>query len=145
MLYIVNSFSINMIADDLLDFPLYPEPIYDGENRCLRFKKLSAEELKEKILGNIFCFRVRNAIGHSELDNLVRTHIRELCGVELEPGERLTVKLRYRDQALVAQYRGPRLPEGATSLPEGAEIEYWSISGVDDFKATVFDRHLDEA
>lgn len=143
MLYIVNSFSINMIADDLLDFPLYPEPLYDGENRCLRFKKLSDEELRETLVANIF--RVRNAIGHSDLDNLVRTHIRELCEVQLKPGERLTVKLRYRDQALVAQYRGPRLPEGATSLPEGAEIEYWLVTGVDDFKATVFDRHLDEA
>lgn len=143
MLYIVNSFSINMIADDLLDFPLYPEPLYDGENRCLRFKKLSDEELRETLVANIF--RVRNAIGHSDLDNLVRTHIRELCEVQLKPGERLTVKLRYRDQALVAQYRGPRLPEGATSLPEGAEIEYWLVTGKDDFKATVFDRHLDEA
>jgi hypothetical protein len=28
---------------------------------------------------------------------------------------------------LVAQYRGPRLPEGATELPEGATIEWYVV------------------
>jgi len=28
---------------------------------------------------------------------------------------------------IVAQYRGPRLPEGATTLPDGAVIEYWQV------------------
>ena len=34
-----------------------------------------------------------------------------------EPGEVL----------IVGQYIGPRLPEGATTLPEGATIEWWSV------------------
>ena len=29
------------------------------------------------------------------------------------------------DEAIIAQYVGPRLPEGATSLPEGAEIRFF--------------------
>ena len=28
---------------------------------------------------------------------------------------------------LVAQYSGPRLPEGATALPAGARIEFWLV------------------
>lgn len=28
---------------------------------------------------------------------------------------------------LVGQYRGPRLPDGATTLPEGATIEWWHV------------------
>lgn len=35
----------------------------------------------------------------------------------LVPGEKL----------LVAQYKGPRLPEGATKLPEGATIEFYLV------------------
>ena len=39
---------------------------------------------------------------------------------------RVTVSLGDGDVALVGQYSGPRLPEGATQLPEGATIK-WMI------------------
>jgi hypothetical protein len=41
--------------------------------------------------------------------------------------QRLTLRLEYDDIVLVGQYVGPRLPEGATTLPEGARIEWWTI------------------
>ena len=31
------------------------------------------------------------------------------------------------DLVVVAQYVGPRLPEGATSLPENAKIDYFAV------------------
>lgn len=37
--------------------------------------------------------------------------------------------LEIGDQLLVAQYSGPRLPEGATTLPEGASIR-WAVATV---------------
>ena len=40
------------------------------------------------------------------------------------PCNRATVVLKDGDLALVGQYSGPRLPEGATSLPEGATIKW---------------------
>ena len=43
------------------------------------------------------------------------------------PVNRVSVKLTEEDHALVGQYIGPRLPEGATTLPEGARIEWWAI------------------
>ena len=49
-------------------------------------------------------------------------------GVEI-PCNRATVALKEGDVALVGQYSGPRLPEGATSLPEGAAIK-WLVVGV---------------
>ena len=41
---------------------------------------------------------------------------------------RVSVKLTDPEtRALVGQYVGPRLPEGATRLPEGATIEWWLV------------------
>ncbi len=37
---------------------------------------------------------------------------------------RESVQLRPGDELLVGQYRGPRLPEGAKVLPEGARFEW---------------------
>jgi len=45
------------------------------------------------------------------------------------PANRATVKLSPGDRALVAQYIGPRLTEGATSLPEGARLEFYLLHG----------------
>lgn len=40
---------------------------------------------------------------------------------------RETLTLTRGDVLLVGQYVGPRLPEGATTLPEGARIEWWTV------------------
>lgn len=40
---------------------------------------------------------------------------------------RATVRLGPDDRLLVGQYIGPRLPEGATTLPVGASIEWWLV------------------
>ena len=41
---------------------------------------------------------------------------------------RVSVKLDNPDlHAIIGQYSGPRLEEGATELPEGARIEWWII------------------
>lgn len=54
----------------------------------------------------------------------------DVLGVPV-PGNRASVSLNPGDAALVGQYSGPRLPEGATSLPEGARIR-WLLVGVKD-------------
>ena len=46
------------------------------------------------------------------------------------PANRTTVTLQKGDSALLGQYIGPRLPEGATTLPEGATIR-WLLVKVD--------------
>lgn len=44
------------------------------------------------------------------------------------PTNRESLQLGANDTLYVAQYTGPRLPEGATSLPEGATIEWFMVS-----------------
>ena len=66
-----------------------------------------------------------NAIGHESTAVLIG---KDLAGLGLDlHANRISVKLKRGDLAIIAQYEGPRLPEGATELPEGAQFSYWSI------------------
>ena len=65
-----------------------------------------------------------SAVGHSDTAAVFSS----VLGVEI-PCNRATVALKEGDVALVGQYSGPRLPEGATTLPEGAAIK-WVVVGV---------------
>lgn len=65
-----------------------------------------------------------SAVGHADTAAVFSS----VLGVEV-PCNRATVALKEGDVALVGQYSGPRLPEGANCLPEGATIK-WFIVGV---------------
>ena len=62
------------------------------------------------------------AIGHADTARIVG----DLLECTLAP-KRVSIKARSTDTLLVAQYIGPRLPEGATELPEGARIEFFEV------------------
>ena len=65
-----------------------------------------------------------SAVGHADTAAVFA----DVLGVPV-PTNRVSVTLEDGDTALVGQYSGPRLPEGATTLPEGATIR-WMIVGV---------------
>ena len=65
-----------------------------------------------------------SAVGHADTAAVFSN----VLGVEI-PCNRATVALKEGEAALVGQYSGPRLPEGATTLPEGATIR-WVVVGV---------------
>ena len=108
-LYISNAFSLSMLdrEDQNGDHPRRPialsidmvedEIIYAGES-------------------------VVSAIGHADTAALISG----ILGMDL-PVNRVSIKLKRGDRLLVAQYIGPRLPEGATTLPDGAAIEWWLV------------------
>ena len=66
-----------------------------------------------------------SAVGHADTAAVFS----DVLGVTV-PSARTTVSLNKGDVVLVGQYRGPRLPEGATRLPDGATIE-WLLVFVD--------------
>jgi Domain of unknown function (DUF1874) len=62
---------------------------------------------------------VESCVGHADTASVFS----EQLGVQI-PAARATVTLADGEMILVGQYSGPRLPEGATSLPEGANIKW---------------------
>ena len=104
MLYVANAFSINMLPQ---------------KSMCVvEFHKLTTEEARQIISQHSF----RSYIGHADLARIAS----DLLGVQLEVNREALV-LKEDDRLLVVQYRGPRLPEGTTQLPEGAQIEFWLV------------------
>jgi len=111
-LYLANAFSINMLP---------------REHRIYEFLFISPFEAAALLY--VLRDRVTNIIGHADTAALVEQVLRaEVGGLELPEPQRLTVQLAAADEVLVAQYTGPRLPEGATQLPEGARIDFWLVA-----------------
>ena len=64
-----------------------------------------------------------SCIGHPDTANVVAS----ILGRKVETA-RISVSLNPEDILYVAQYIGPRLPEGCTKLPEGAEMKFYKIT-----------------
>ncbi len=112
MLYLVNAFSLNMLP---------------REWRRYEFVPLSPAEAA--VLVYVLRDQVQNVIGHADTAAVVAAALQaEVAGLELPAPQRATVRLERDDEVLVAQYTGPRLPEGATRLPEGAKLEFWLVT-----------------
>lgn len=106
MILLTNAFSINMLTQDT----------------SFRFNKLTVEEAVAR-LGEDFV----SAVGHADTAALFA----EQLGIVV-PCNRITVEIDDNVKTLiVGQYKGPRLPEGCHTLPEGATIEWWSVTPID--------------
>lgn len=75
-----------------------------------------------------------SAIGHADTATLLAERL-GLTQADLRPDgpadgpwPRPTVKMADGDILAVGQYVGPRLPEGATSLPDGARIDWFLVT-----------------
>ena len=99
--YLSNAFSLNMI-DVSAPSNFHIEPV-----------------TPEEIANTDFI----SVIGHPDTANVVASILG--CRVEFN---RCTLTLEQDDILLVAQYKGPRLEEGATKLPDGATIEFLKIT-----------------
>jgi hypothetical protein len=102
---VTNAVSLNMLPPDTTSGGII-------------FRRITANEARRLVreAGTIV-----SAIGHADTARLVG----EQLGIEL-PADRRSVTLG-NELMLVAQYIGPRLPEGATELPQGARIEYFAV------------------
>jgi hypothetical protein len=80
-------------------------------------EQISLEEAKT-VLANGFV----SAIGHQDTANILSN----MLGVVVEVN-RVNVVLNDDTTLIVAQYKGPRLPEGSTELPEDARIKFYRV------------------
>lgn len=98
-----NAFSINML----------PAGGHD-----LAFRPIGARAVKNLLVNE----RWESAIGHADTAAVVSG----ILGGAI-PANRTSVELNHDTSLSVAQYSGPRLPEGATTLPDGAKIDFWQV------------------
>lgn len=96
--FVLNAFSLNMLAE-------MPASI--------KVEEVSREDAAA------LAAQAVSAVGHTDTAAVFSS----VLGVPV-PANRATVSLAKGDRVLVGQYRGPRLPEGATTLPEGATIQW---------------------
>ena len=108
-LYISNAFALSMLSRD--GRIRSPYPIRDA-----------AEALEYINNWEFHGAQIVSCIGHANTAAILSKLLeRDLSA------NRTNIKLDDHSCILVGQYVGPRLPEGATELPEGATIEWWII------------------
>lgn len=109
---IANAISINMIAGQI---PMADNYGYAGFG--LSVKEVRPEDIPKDCV---------SVIGHADTAKVVST----MLGFDI-PANRVSYTVEDGDVLFVAQYSGPRLPEGATSLPEGGTIRFFRVMEID--------------
>ena len=100
-MFILNAFSLNMIVGNA---------------------DIVVREITKDVAASLAADCV-SAVGHADTAAVFSN----VLGVTV-PCNRATVALKEGDVALVGQYSGPRLPEGASTLPEGAAIKWMVVA-----------------
>lgn len=96
---LINAFSLNMLA---------------SLTGSARFEEITLAKA-QMLLAEGF----ESSVGHADTAAVYS----DVLGIEV-PTVRSTVSLKKGDNLVIGQYRGPRLPEGAHKLPEGATIQW---------------------
>lgn len=116
MRYVCNVFTIAMAPKGgLLDF----EPIVPERARFL---------IQYPDMGPHHQLAITHAVGHEQTAQLANNQLAagpEEERLPLVKFARISVQLEPGDDLIICQYIGPRLPEGITVLPEGAEIRWY--------------------
>jgi hypothetical protein len=85
----------------------------------LFYRRITTEKAREMVTRR----EPVSYVGHADVARIISVQL----GTEIK-ANRVNVELRPGDVVLLAQYVGPRLPEGATELPSGARIEFIFVS-----------------
>ncbi len=101
-IFILNAISLNLVNGDKVDFMFAKSSVQEVKNWC-----------KNK--------EVISAVRHG-LEFIAKDIASEACLFKQTSEIKLN---RGAHDVIIIQYRGPRLPEGATSLPNGAKLEIW--------------------
>lgn len=104
MIYVSNAFSLQM-TETTMPHTIHTTPV-------------TTEQVAEAVRDGF-----TSAIGHADTANVVSG----LLGVEV-PCQRINVRLTADDALFVAQLTGGRLPEGATTLPEGFTMAFQRVT-----------------
>jgi hypothetical protein len=99
MKLLLNAFSANMLA---------------GFPATVSFEEVSVGVARALLEGGF-----TSAVGHADTAAVFSSVLDTPVSMN-----RATLSLKSGDEAIVGQYIGPRMPEGTTTLPEGATIKW---------------------
>lgn len=116
MIYICNSFTLNMLSSWRID------PTDGGAQSTLTVTTVMDP------VAYLFEAETRHgpaisAVGHADTASVFSSELGRIV-----PCNRISVALTDDDELLVGQYHGPRLPEGCSTLPEGAVIRWLTVT-----------------
>jgi hypothetical protein len=111
--YLSNAFSVSMLADVSQFWTIKVEFVEFSPENAYNWARSSRPE---------------SFVGHQDTANLL-TRMLNGSGYTVKCN-RGSLALKEGDELLVAQYIGARLSEGATELPEGAQIKWVMVSVV---------------
>lgn len=118
MKYITNSFSLGMLPEGASPV-VKTITVIEVMDECVDFGEASRRDYPPRLCG-------KSIVGHTD----VAAIISGMLGTDV-PMNRESISLSCGDVLFVAQYIGPRLPEGCTTLPEGASIKWLRVIIVD--------------
>lgn len=98
-MFLLNAFSANMLAE----FPV-----------SVSFAELSPEAATSLLVNEMW-----SCVGHADTAAVFSS----VLGIPVTVN-RETLTLKPGNSAVLGQYSGPRMPEGTTTLPEGATIRW---------------------
>lgn len=97
--YLTNAFSIQMLS---------------APTATIRFEEIDATEVPADVV---------SAIGHADTANVLTN----MLGFPV-PMNRVNITIDENTELYVAQLIGGRLPEGATTLPEGFSFKFYKVT-----------------
>lgn len=118
MLYITNAFSLNMVPSGNLTIVLEDLSV-DQVKTIVAAPEEAWGHLGYKALASEVVCGVGHADTAAVFSNILDLNV---------PVNRINISLKRGDVLVVGQYSGPRLPEGATTLPEGAVIKWMKVT-----------------
>lgn len=123
-IYLLNAFSLNMLKFDEEQEFIPPMRVVVNPMSPLDAARVVQQAYFEGLVLDINQpeRRLYAAIGHADTAALLSRAL----DIPLH-ANRESINLSSGDIAIVAQYVGPRLPEGATLLPEGATIRFYLV------------------
>lgn len=117
-MYLLNAFAVSMVPEGATVEFL---PLSEGEAKDLLVQVETLDRRGESHVPATW-LSATSAVGHADTAAVLAG----ILGVPV-PTHRVSVALTSGDEAVVAQYVGPRLPEGAKALPEGATIKWFLV------------------
>lgn len=108
-LFILNAFSLSMLQE-------LPSVMYVEEIEVENVKRLIDTCPSNQI-------NFISAIGHENMSIMLTDVLERHIALN-----RISVYLEKSDRCIIAQYNGPRLPEGATTLPDNASIKWLLVT-----------------